>query len=291
MPLRELASVYDPKGDANADWIVRLPNAFFVIDGASSLRGETIAGLSSASWLARMLGEALENLPTANIEAALRQAVQAIAERARELGGDGSEFDTPFCCLIGCIEHDDVIELVSWGDCQALIWNGDRSNHELFGYCSVTELDSAVTRTVNSAKKAGLTHREAFSGSIEQIEANRERRNVDAGYQIIDLRPPYVGIPERRYLDKRTARRIVMTTDGLFRAASCYNSILLSDFAAINAQDKLLELLASTRMLEKGDATCDRYPRLKPSDDVAAIVLEFLPPGVSSTASGKAGLP
>jgi hypothetical protein len=246
-----------------------------------------IAGLSSASWLARTLGEALEDLQTANIEASLHKVVQAIAVRAREICGDGSEFDTPFCCLIGCIEHDDVIELVSWGDCQALIWDGRRSSYELFGYCSVADLDEAVTESVRSAKKAGLTHRDAFENSFEQIEGNRERRNVDAGYQVIDLRPPYVGVPERRYLDKRTPRRIVMTTDGLFRAVSCYDSIHLSDFAAIDTQDKLLALLSNTRMIEEDDATCERYPRLKPSDDVAAIVLEFQPSDGPSQSAEK----
>lgn len=277
MPLEPLACVYDPPTDANADWIVRNPRAIFVIDGASSLQGEKIEGLSSAAWLARRLGESLSRFEGGNIEAYLRTELPAIAARAALPGAGSGEEDPPFCCLIGCIEHEDVIEIVSWGDCQAIVRAGDGSSAELFGFCSVVLLDDAVTEAVYAAKRNGASHQSAFEQSFDQIKANRQRRNVDPGYQILDLRPPYVGIPERRFLDKRLPWRILLTSDGLFRATACYGMTGVEELAAIERQDELDSLLADMRALESSDPGGDQHHRLKPSDDVAAIVVAFRP--------------
>ncbi|GGB61730.1 protein phosphatase 2C domain-containing protein [Blastomonas aquatica] len=277
MPLKELASVYDPDDDANADWIVRSPKAFFILDGASSLLGESIEGLSSASWLVRQIGKKLEAFEGPSVEAGMHSILEDIASQAQALDGASSKSDPPFCCLIGCIEHDDVIELVSWGDCQAIVSLGEDASCELFGFNSVALLDDAITRAVTAEKRAGTEHLEAFRKYVPQIVENRQKRNVDRGYQILDLRPPYVGIPERRFLDKRLAHRILLTTDGLFRAVTCYGMATLQEVASIDSQERLSDLLHRMREIEGGDKGCDLYPRLKPRDDVAAILLDFQP--------------
>lgn len=278
MPFEVLAQVYDPPSNANADFIVHSPYAAFVIDGASSLHGETVDGQPAAAWLATQLGKRLAAFDGGDIDSFVQTAM---AEIARVFGGKVPTQNAdayPFCCVVGCIEHEDAIELVSWGDCQAIVHDVAADRYELFGYCSVGLLDDAVLRSVQKAKaERGLDHRSALASCYAQIDANRVRRNVDRSYQILDLTPPRVGVAERRFLDKTRPWRIMLTSDGLFRAVAAYGLDTIETFAGHVTQPQLAQLLAKVRTLEAQDPDCEAYPRLKPSDDVSAIVLDYTP--------------
>jgi len=275
--MKVLDRVFDPPGANNADGIAVGGDSVFVLDGASSLRNEMRGNQPSSAWLTANLVDHLKEFSAGNnLLSMLEEKLTMLSAEYASGEQDGSSNDCPFTCMIGLLAHFDVIELISWGDCQGLIYDVARDTVERFGYCSVAALDADVTNHVQDLKRGKhMDQLEAFSEVRGKIERNREQRNKMCGYQILDLKIPRVGRPERRFMSIDKQYEILLASDGLMRAVDLY--AMHSDDSIIRfvKENGLKKLVMEVRAIEKNDTACERFPRLKPSDDIAAVLVEF----------------
>lgn len=271
----------DPPAGESADFVAATPDLVVWMDGAAPF-GDRRAfdAPNDAVWFVRAFTEALLSLDregrsttdllrhaqrvTSNLyEAAIARASHAPAER-------------PFACIGIARIVDDVLELVNIGDCTTFIASPGASRARRFGYCSVADLDDAALDALNVARaREGLSHAAAFSSIESTIVENRGRRNLQFGYDVVE--PSLSGFVEHeRILAPAKAGTLVLgMTDGFARACDVYGLMSEDDLFAQAAGGGLDGIVSRIREAELGDPEVVAYPRLKPMDDVAAILVRI----------------
>ena len=101
---------------------------------------------------------------------------------------------------------------------------------------------------------------------------SRSKRNQPGGYSILEADRAALNIPE--FFDLEDVEAILLNTDGFYRAVDHYdlhsNESLVS---ACLAPGGVTNVLHALRAVEAADASCEKYPRFKKSDDATAVML------------------
>ena len=105
----------------------------------------------------------------------------------------------------------------------------------------------------------------------DEVIANRQRKNVEGGYWCLD--PTGEGLAHARRLTLPASDVVAVTgmSDGLFRAFGQYGMERLDEWMAGATYFSALALCDRMRVLEAADATLERFPRMKVSDDASAF--------------------
>ena len=105
-----------------------------------------------------------------------------------------------------------------------------------------------------------------------QLLAQRKSRNTVGGLSI--LKAHQAAIQFAKYWQFGSVSKILLCTDGFYRAVDCYG--LYSNDGLLKASAKGVErVLAEVRKVESDDPDCQRFVRIKASDDATAIMFSI----------------
>ena len=166
-------------------------------------------------------------------------------------------------------ETGEQVEGFVLGDCAAGVRFRDGRGPELVSQEAVSRLDGAVVAEMcRLHRERGIDVIEArqLPEVREMLLRHRRMMNRPGGYWIAGFAPEAARHGTHRVYRREELSRVVLFSDGFSGQRE----------ALLGAEEPCLqELYRQLRQREAADSRCNRYPRLKPGDDVSGIVAVF----------------
>ena len=274
----ELIQSLSLPGDAtkpNEDAFGHAAAAAVVLDGATPLGDPLMPGNSDAQWIAtfgarRILAHLRDG---EGARKALRGALGDTEKSFHALRrGDLEDvWQTPAASMMLAVEGEDEIEFLWFGDCAALLKQGE---------AAVTvigeTLDKKATES-NTAAKAAKANNAAATDRARHMDVLRSRRNrINSGdYWLFTPDAGAASHVSRRIVKVQPGAHLLLASDGFLALASdygAYSADSLMDAVIVKGAEALGEEL---RSIEDGDALGEKFPRFKKSDDATALLLKI----------------
>ncbi len=257
----------------------------WVIDGATGLVAKQyIEGArSDASWLADALQEHLRRQDPSNRALPNFQEILAslhCAYACRTKNKQVPDFALPSAAAMYVrwnANPTPKLEFSHLGDCSAVIAWADGSM-QLIGSLAHGVWESHLNAKIADLNENGRDFSRPLIDQLrETVVANRQRMNQPDGYWIFGTDARAAEHIQQETVTVGSTGQILMMTDGFCRLIDpfqCYSPAGLVE----TAQTKGLEaLMHELREVENDDQLCIRFPRIKPYDDAAALLLSIGP--------------
>ncbi len=276
--LSVVESISAAAGAVNDDRAGFAGSCVWVIDGATDCVSEKyLPGPSDAAWLAEKFHQGLlsraagAGIGLPDLIAGITQSVRAdfYREAIRQLSA--REHQPSAAALIGRLEGG-ILESMALGDCQLFVAQPGRRS-KLRGVNRSRLGDRAAIERIRAAmKEHNLDWLAARAKLKPRGDQGRRMMNVEGGYGVlsIDMAPPNLIHQEAIALE--SGARILLATDGFTRLYEVFGAYSEETLLEAAFEKGLATLIGELRVLESGDATCERAPRLKPRDDATAIL-------------------
>jgi hypothetical protein len=268
-------------GDAarpNEDFLAHGGQAALVMDGATPLGDALMPGRSDAAWIAqfgsRRLMAHLEDGDGAR--KALRGALADAEKSFEALRRHPPEemWQTPCASMMLAVPDVGNVEFLWFGDCAALMRQGDAAvtvvGETFDKRAAEAERARAVAKEKNLSPASGLSRPE-FIGTLR---AARNRINSGDNW----LFSPDARAAShvcRRIVKAAPGTLLLLATDGFLALASDYGVYSADGLMAAAQARGLAALGEELRAIEAGDASGDKFPRFKKSDDATALLLRL----------------
>jgi hypothetical protein len=280
--LKLAAALCEPGAAVNEDvvgWIGEPDNirAAWVLDGVTGINGRSLLGQpTDAAWFAARIDARLRGLM--DRELGTREILTRLVEGLREDQAAAragtvlpNNYETPAACIAGVHRIDGIWHGFRLGDCRLMAVTGDGRSMVL-KEPGLEEFETALKEKADRLRKQGIADPRELRLRLDADQrALRARRNTPGGYGVIVADPVCLDFIEARSLGRPQA--VLLCSDGLYRAVDHYGLHDDRSLMEAAASAGLDGLYAELRRIEVLDAQCRRYPRLKPSDDAAAIAL------------------
>jgi hypothetical protein len=252
------------------DVVIVLPNAAIVLDGATSLR----AGLPSGGWYAAELAGALAGRLSGPQDTDLADLLAAsIKELARQRGLRPGESPSSTVSLLRWDDHR--LEALVLGDTPVVAFGGDGPQVLSDDRLAAIPRGSGggYRERLRAGGGYGDSHLEALRSGGEAMD---RWRNRDGGFWVAEADPDAAYEARRARWPRADLRAVLMATDGVACGVDDYR--IFPDWSAV------LELAVSrgagavldmVRDAERSDPDGSRWPRPKPHDDQALVLLDF----------------
>ena len=260
----------------NEDFLAQDKGAALVMDGATPLGDSLMPGASDAAWIAQFgvrrlmahLGEG------AGARKALRAALADAQKSFEALSRHPPEemWQTPCASMMLAVPGDSGLEFLWFGDCAALLKQGDASVAVIGETFDKRAAEAARARMV--AKEKGLSPASGLDRP-EFIGALRATRNrINSGtYWLFSPDARAASHVSRRIVKVAPGALLLLATDGFLALASDYG-VYSADSLMDAARSKGLAALGEElRAIEAGDIGGDKFPRFKKSDDATALLM------------------
>jgi Protein phosphatase 2C len=261
-------------------------NAVWVLDGAGTPPDMPSCCDKDAVWYVDRLSAALTTTLAANpgfelvdILAAAIADVQAqhAASCPNPAAGNG-----PSSTVAIARRRDQCLDLLVLGD-SAILLDCHTHVHTLRD-TRLAEIAPELRRDIKRAIAAGRGYHgtEHSNRRLELVHAERQHRNSDGGYWIAADDPAAAAraLVERHRISDRPpdVRRIALMTDGTHRAMSMF-ALYDSDQQFLDAVEFQgpASCISRIRTAEADDASGQRRPRTKQSDDATLVIWDLLP--------------
>lgn len=260
-----------------------------LMDGATGLGGpKSINGLTSAEWYVKIVSDYLkialldysEDLKTI-IKNAVKVAKKEIKNYEMENGIKFKYFEEPSASLSIYREKEDnngkkIIEIYEIGDSKVAVQYKDGRIEKLYNQneLNIGKLDSSVIKRMEEiAKESGRNVVDTRNDDEIQkmLKINREKKNTPNGYYILGTSEETVdkGIMYEYY--KENIRQVLLFSDGFNYEII---GLTLNDIIEnLNTEQSIEKIIKEIRDFEGKDIGCNRYPRLKASDDLSVILI------------------
>jgi|SRR4051794_16179808 hypothetical protein len=279
MILRMVDLLTEPALDAefNEDSVGFTPYAAWIIDGGTSSAKPRIDPPSDARWLAgelsRDLTAQLDESPLDPV-AALRGAISAAADKA---AGKFAEA-TPPSASVGILAHSlrdpAVCQYVHLGDIAALYVLPGSTDVNVLRSAQRSRTEDRLIQEYVRLRRTGISRDAAQARILSKVEARRRARmNRDDGYWIASIEPRAADHAHCASVECVKGTRLLLASDGFFAAEQTFG-VVTGWAHVINGGITLKEIMGRVRLAERSDPDCMKYPRLKPSDDASALLLE-----------------
>lgn len=274
MALELLESISLP-GDVskpNEDSFAHDAVAAVVLDGATPLGDALMPGKSDAAWIAqfgarRVIAHLREGEgPRRALRSALADTEKSF--HALRLRDAEDVWQTPAASMMLAAQTDEGLEFLWFGDCAALIAEGDAVTvvGETFDSKS-TESDTARQAAVASNQPATARHHH-----LDVLKARRNRLN-SGSYWLFTPAEKAASHVSRRVVKVAPGATILLASDGFLALASDYGAYSATSLMQA-AMDRGLDVLGEElRAIENDDAEGVKFPRFKKSDDTTALLL------------------
>jgi hypothetical protein len=263
-------------GDApkpNEDAFGHDTTAAVVLDGATPLGDPLMPGNSDAAWIAtfgarRILAHLRDG---EGARKALRGALADTQKSFNALRRGPLEdvWQTPCASMMLAVEGESEIEFLWYGDCAALLKQGD-------GPVTVIgeTLDKKASESATAAK-AAKTNNAAATDRARHMDVLRSRRNqINSGdYWLFSPDAGAASHVSRRIVKVQPGAHLLLASDGFLALASDYGAYS-ADSLMQACLDRGVDVLGEElRAIEDGDARGEKFPRFKKSDDATALLL------------------
>lgn len=250
------------------DVVVVLPNAVVLLDGATTLDPAVPGGGWYASRLAGELAGRLTGYQNTDLADLLAASIRTVA-RDHELTPGKSPSST--------------VALLRWTD--STIEGLVLADTPVVAFTEAGPSVLADTRLETMPRGAGYRDRLAEGGGYDENhlvalrkagEVMAARRNVEGGFWVAETDPDAAHHAQRTTWPRAEVTTVLMATDGVTCGLSPYGVFAdwqdLRDVAITNGPEAVLDRV---RAAETQDLAGTRWPRPKPHDDQALVVIDF----------------
>ncbi|WP_152040247.1 protein phosphatase 2C domain-containing protein [Salinigranum salinum] len=266
----------------NEDLVWTGDNAAIVLDGATGLGDRQVSDAESdAQWYVNALCEALRDRIESDEElsAVAASAVERVADEYAELSGPAAaeKHEVPSGAGAVCRWDDGSLEYLVLGDCSVVVDRDDGVDPVLGE--GPRELDARVVDEMVAIRERADGY-VSYSDLREHVKSllveHRKQMNEPGGYWTFGFDPEAVDHAETGYVPRDELEFVLSFTDGFEPIYDPYDVFAewtdLVSYVRSNGIERAIRVL---RAFEEADPECERYPRLKPSDDVGVATVDF----------------
>ena len=271
-------AVSRPASSINDDAFDVLDRIAWVLDGATGISPDRLLpGQSDASWFCGTLRKHLQKAAViaasnhAMLEEALSQTSSSFQQFKRREEKDRAELPAASCAVAAI--WDGLIEISVIGDCTVLLDDGHGGIEKISDQRVRRYDDAVVDRIVQLMKRENVTYAEALERVKSTIWHNREIRNRDTTYWVLEPNVASLKGVMTTTRDPLRTKRLVMMTDGFYRLVDSYGAYTDDGLYQAAIERGCHALCAELRQIEEDDAECRRHVRIKASDDASCMVL------------------
>jgi hypothetical protein len=263
---------------ANEDAFAHRASAAVVLDGATGLGEKLLPGPSDAAWLARFAANRLMAYTgdganaQAAVTAALFDAEMSFTQLRRRAPAE--TYEIPFASMMLAVLGEGMLDLVSYGDCAALIGRPDEPAEIVGEALARRARESARVRKLAESKgeaAAGAGVREIF---LPALRAARNLVNTSRGGWLFGPDVTAADHSETRRADIPAGTHLLLVTDGFLALVSDYRRYDIDALLDAAKHAGLAALGRELRAVENDDPEGVQFPRFKKSDDATALLLQ-----------------
>lgn len=274
-------SLCEPGGSTNEDRATALPRTAWVLDGTTGHHPVRLfPGPTDAAWFAETADGLLRDLAgkAADTRGLLEDLARALIERCRGsalTSLDAADIDKPAASLALVQLVDDDLEYALLSDCKLLMRRQDGSV-EALDHSVIAAFEDQLIAGVRAMQAAGETDLVRINQKLwPTILANRRRKNLPGGYGVLADDPACVAFTDFGRRPAAALSHVMLASDGFYRLVDTYDVFSAGALLDQALSTGLAPLYAQLRRIEDADPQCLTYPRLKPRDDAAALLLRL----------------
>lgn len=271
----------EPGGTVNEDRATAMPQTAWVLDGTTGHHPVRLfPGPTDAAWFAEMADRLLRGHAgqAASARGLLDVVVRALVLQCRSsalTSLDAVDIDKPAASLALTQLVGDDLEYGLLSDCKLLMQRQDGSV-EALDHSAIAEFEDQLIAGMRALQSAGETDLIRINRSLwPTILANRRRKNLPGGYGVLADDPACVAFADFGRRPAASIVHLLLASDGLYRLVDSYGVYSSAALMAQALSRGLNPLYAQLREIEDADPQCLAYPRLKPRDDAAALLLRI----------------
>ena len=249
--------VNEPTVDKDHDHLLQTDDCIVVVDGATPLQGLGTADGDSVRSLCTCVADAIASSP-------INDPVDRFIDAASRCNTD----DGSSAVAAAIWTHGGMVIGAAVGDCVVAIETIDGSVTVLLDQV-LGDLDAAAVERMH--EKNGTPRRE---DAADLLLANRMLVNTSDGYGAFGpsgMQPAHV---KHAAVPLSSVKRILVCSDGFWRALDTYGLVHDVRELIASASKSLPGLVRSIRRTESSDLSGDLFPRISPSDDITAVLLD-----------------
>ena len=247
-----------PGAAENQDYIRLGEDIAMVVDGSTPLVKDP--RVPEVREYVRLLADAVAGAEGEDLPHMVAAGIETLRRRC----GVSPETEGVSAALAILRETGEQVEVFVLGDCAAGVRFRDGRGPELVSQEAVSRLDGAVVAEMcRLHRERGIDVIEArqLPEVREMLLRHRRMMNRPGGYWIAGFAPEAARHGAHRVYRREELSRVVLFSDGFSGQRE----------ALLGAEELCLQELYR----EAADSRCNRYPRLKPGDDVSGIVAVF----------------
>ncbi len=261
-------------GILNEDQMLIKDNTYAVFDGASSLVNNNWQGKSGAWWAAKCAAETLSlkehtnpDLPLSHL---FMEANQKIADQMEQAGVDRTNRISLWSCTGAAIRfYPGFMEYAQIGDALILCIKKDGSHFLPVPYHNH---DHKTLSAWQALARQGCTN---IHKTLSPLIA-KTRLQMNRCFGVLNGEQHMTRFLESGTVRLKNLKAVLIFTDGLHWPSEQLST--RADFSTLVNRyltSGLQGLHQGVRALERQDPLCQRYPRFKQHDDIAAIALNL----------------
>lgn len=266
----------------NEDVATICDSAAWVLDASSGLTGRNYTGSATdgvwfvTAWdafLRRNVGRL--DLPLSSLMA---QGLAEVTAQYSQVTGakEIDPVDRPSCAVAVVRFNPGSWDYFVLGDCSVIVAQMGIPT-KILSDRRVADFDRQVIDEMAAALKDTNCHyREAHEKVRPRLQANRRRKNSLSGYWILEFSADALTHAVTGRIENSAAGEMLLMTDGF---AQIWDTFQLEtspeNLLARASRSGLADAYAQLKAEAAKDADCRRYPRIKPLDDAAAVLIQF----------------
>ncbi len=276
--LRVTGSWSQGSGAVNEDVVGHCEGAAWVIDGATGLGANLIAGPSDAAWIATCADRELRAGFTRDsarstpdilreVMAACRDAFAAACGRAA-----AAPHELPSAALALIRQVPDGIECATLGDCR-IVYRDTDGAARLFGTTNLTTFEARTIAMAEHflAEAPDVDPLDLRALLLPQLQENRRMMNVPGGYWVLGTDPAAADHCDVAVVPAVPGDCFALASDGFLRLIELFAVATPADFLAIETLAGFDQRLEQLRTLERAPYSCRSFARVKVSDDASFV--------------------
>jgi hypothetical protein len=256
----------------------------FVLDGVTGLAdAPLLPGKSDAAWVAGAARDLLLELGqgrAGDLRGLIKLVENGIASRfeRERLRVPSERYELPWTTLSLIGITAGTLHLAYLGDSRILVETADGEIHNFGTNPTRSAFEQRLSaRVVKERKTSGLGVDAIRATVLPELRRARNTVNSGNGYWLLGAEGDVATHAAVTSLALNGPATVLLSTDGFYALREDYAVFDDRDLIATAQTLGLAQLGAQLRRIEEADATGERYPRMKTSDDATAILVRAEP--------------